>query len=396
MKHYLYGILAILAIALPFLGGFYPSAPAVGGNRADSKIAPYVIDKLIQQGLPFEFIDSDGELRKASYSLVPEHQAYIQKLFQSYKPDYGAFVAMEADTGKLLAMNSYTRNGSIGNLAVRASFPAASVFKIITAAAAIDLKKMTGESVIPFKGNPHTLYRRNLAQLDEGGRWIRRMSLREAFAKSVNPIFGKIGMYLLSPEDLKSYALRFGFNQPLFSENRDYFSLFELPSEEKWTLAEAASGFSQYAKISPIHGAMLAATIANDGIMMKPRLLDKVTTKDGLTLIYENQPRIESVAIDPTTALQIQEMMRETVKKGTARRSFGRLLRKNGFQKMEVGGKTGHLDGDEPKGRYDWFVGYGNLNGKKIAVSALTINENFWRVKSAFVAASFLEKFYSK
>jgi cell division protein FtsI/penicillin-binding protein 2 len=146
------------------------------------------------------------------YAFVPSAQEHVQKLFNTYKPDYGAFVALDAKTGRILTMVSYTRGEPyLGNLALRAIFPSASVFKVITATAAIDGHDLKPETVIPFNGRPHTLYRRNVEQT-QFNRWTRYMSIKEAFGKSVNTVFAKLGIFYIGPHSLREYAKRFKFN----------------------------------------------------------------------------------------------------------------------------------------------------------------------------------------
>jgi hypothetical protein len=61
---------------------------------------------------------------------------------------------------------------------------------------------------------------------------------------------------------------------------------------------------------------------------------------------------------------------------------------------VEVGGKTGSLTGLEPRGKYDWFVGYAQHGGQKIAISALTIHGKLWRVKSSYLARRAIEQYF--
>jgi len=82
------------------------------------------------------------------------------------------------------------------------------------------------------------------------------------------------------------------------------------------------------------------------------------------------------------------------VVRGTSQKSFRDLLRKKKLKEVEMGGKTGHLTGLSPKGNYDWFVGYATDGKKKIALAALTINEDTWRVKASYVARQFFEKYF--
>ena len=80
--------------------------------------------------------------------------------------------------------------------------------------------------------------------------------------------------------------------------------------------------------------------------------------------------------------------MEATITQGTSRKSFRSLVRDRHFRELVVGGKTGSLTGDDPKGKVDWFVGYAMNENQKIAVAALTVNVHFWTVKSSFLAQS--------
>jgi len=61
-----------------------------------------------------------------------------------------------------------------------------------------------------------------------------------------------------------------------------------------------------------------------------------------------------------------------------------------------MGGKTGHLTGLSPKGNYDWFVGYATDGKKQVALAALTINEENWRVKASYLGRQFIESYFKK
>ena len=132
-------------------------------------------------------LEIEGATKQArvQYTLNEAAQAEMQKLMGQYKPDYGAFVAMDARTGRILSMVSYSSRLGNENLTLRASFPSASIFKVVTASAAIDLNKASPNTVVPFNGALHTLYKKNVESTKET-RWTRHMTLREAFARSVN------------------------------------------------------------------------------------------------------------------------------------------------------------------------------------------------------------------
>ncbi len=333
----------------------------------------------------------------ARYTVSPKLQLSVEKIFQAYRPDYGAFVALDAATGQVLVLASFTREPSEGqeeNLALKASFPAASVFKIVTATAALDQGVLSADTVIPFNGANHTLYRRNVMD-QKVGRWTRQITLREAFARSVNTVFGKIGMYVLEPLQLQDYAERFQFNKSISTDIPVEKGQVQLPSEEAWGFAELASGFNRISSMSPLQGALISAAVANDGLMMEPYIVDALTQTDG-TLLYEAKPASSSVTMKPETAAELRSLMRETVMSGTSRGSFRSLLRKPAFEEVEIGGKTGSLRGLAPKGKCDWFVGYARNSSSRIAVAALTVNQDKWRVKSSHLARLFIEEYFRR
>ncbi len=328
------------------------------------------------------------------YTFDPELQTQAEELFKDFRPDYGAIVVMDATTGRILAMTSYSDHPksvhALGNLALRATFPSASVFKVVTAAAAIAEKNYSPNTIIPFDGLNHTLYRKNISQT-RYNKYTRYMTLRDAFAHSVNTVFGKIGAMTVGATGLRDYANRFGFNRKIASDLPIQQGQALIP-EDMLGLAEAASGFTKDNRMSPMQGAMIAAAVAHDGLMMEPYAIQSAKTQDG-TLIYQGESKPGAQVIDAHTAEEIREMMRETVHSGTSRKAF-RSFFKGDFVGLDVGGKTGSLSGDDPPGKYDWFVGYASGGTNKIAISALSIHGKYWKVKSAYLARKIVERYF--
>ena len=333
------------------------------------------------------------------YAFDPRLQDYMESLYKQYKPDYGAFVAMDATTGQVLSLVSFsTKPGPIGNLALRATFPSASVFKVVTAAAAIETKNYSANTIIPFNGANHTLYRNNVMK-NQVTRWTRYPTLKTAFANSINTVFGKLGALNMTPAELKSYADRFGFNKPIPADLPVQSGSAPVP-EDPWERAETASGYTRDNTMSPLQGAMIAAAVVNDGVMMEPFIVRSVFTDEGKS-IYKVEPKMAGVSVDARTAAEIRELMKETVIHGTSKKSF-RGFFKHGkkyaalAQRIQVGGKTGSLTGMDPPGKYDWFVGYGSDGSRKIAVAALSVHEKFWKVKSSYLARMAIEKYFGE
>ncbi len=326
------------------------------------------------------------------YSFDPVIQTTADSLFARYKPDFGAFAAMDAETGRVLALSSYIRGGEdLGNLALRGSFPAASVFKTVTAAAALDQHILNPDSIVPFNGRSTTLYKRQILK-HKNNKWTRRPTLREAYAKSMNPVFARIGIYRIGGATLNRYAERFGFNQDIHSDVSFDTGRTRIDPENDWNIAEAASGFTRTNTLSPLHGAMLAAAIVNDGVMMKPFVVARGTAPEGM-LLYQSEPEAAGQPISASTARAMRQLMRQTVRTGTARKSFRRFLSKH--KGLDVGGKTGTLSGTDPKGKTDWFIGYAEKNGRKIAYASVTVNKEKWTVKSHYVARRVVESWLS-
>lgn len=384
------GSIGIVIFSL-FLRGGAEEAVASHAQVSKQLISSHLGDALRGNTFPKSIdLEIDGTPTTASveYGLDRDAHERMEKLFRTYKPDHGAFVAMDAENGRILSMISYSRERSDQeNLALKASFPAASIFKVVTAGAALDLNKANPNTVVPFNGANHTLYKKNV-QETRPNRWTRRMTLREAFGRSVNVFFGKLGLFYIGPHDLIQYAERFRFNQPIHADFPVQMGQAHIAPDDPWSVVTAASGFTRDNTMSPIHGALIAAAVANDGVMMEPYLVEALTDSQGET-IYQAEPRQASVTLEPRSAEEMRVLMRETIRSGTSRRSFRQLVRRGYLNDAEIGGKTGSLTGGDPLGKCDWFVGYMRYKGRRIAVSVLTVNEEKWRVKSSLLASEF-------
>lgn len=354
---------------------------------------------LLQSEFPEEVLikeETQAIKGRVIYTIDPELQKASEKLLESYKPDYGAIVIMEADSGKVLALTSFQKKQRIDtNLAFRGSFPAASVFKIVTAAAAMDkLEDVTPETQIAFNGGNHTLYKKNVMN-GNVNKWTRYISLREAFARSINTVFGRLTLERLKPEDLEEYAVKFGFNKNIKTDLPYDPGKTEIPKEKNFHLTEMASGFNKVTTMSPVQGAMIAASIAADGVMPVPYVVDKVLDPQGETL-FKAEPLVAGITMSKNGAEKIQELMEATITQGTSRKSFRSLVRDKKFKELLIGGKTGSLTGDDPKGKVDWFVGYAMNEKQKVAIAALTVNVQFWTVKSAYLAQTLFKTHFKE
>ena len=160
---------------------------------------------------------------------------------------------------------------------------------------------------------------------------------------------------------------------------------------------DESSGFNDETVISPIHGAMLASIVANNGIMKNPKVIAKISDVSSGETIWENTA-IEKRVLALETAKEMQEMMAMTIDGGTARKSFKKM--NTGYKNaLDIGGKTGSITGGKPFGKRDWFSAYAiprdQERGKGISISVMNVNVKRWHVKSTMLAKNIIEYYYN-
>ncbi len=315
-------------------------------------------------------------------------QRYLSRLLKQHRPLYGGIVVMEPGTGRIRALVSYVNDSMAdpgGNLCLRALFPAASVFKTITAAAAIGFADYTADCITDHRGRTSTLYKSQIKAQPEGAV---ELTLAEAYARSINAVFGRIGIYHVGSAELMKTARAFGFNLTLPGDL--YCDISNVsPPDSEYALAELASGFNQSTTISPLHGALIASCIAEGGAMPYPSLLDTVIRKRDGTVLYISEKKTWLKPITTGTADELQKIMHAVVRYGTASRHFRNIVNSKKFDDFAYGGKTGSID-KKGVGRVDWFVGYAAHQQKvdeRVAVAVLTVHGAYWTVHSSHLAA---------
>ncbi len=328
---------------------------------------------------------------RLNYTLDQELNDYVDKLLEKYNPDYAAVVAMQPDTGRILSVSSHVRGEPSDNLALHSGYPAASIFKIVTAAAAINEGEASPSTTYKFNGKSTTLYKKNVLR-HKDNKWTRKVSLKQAFATSINTVFARMGIYQVGGDKLSDYADDFGFNSNLNSDLPIEPSVTNFDQMNEWEIAEVASGFTRTTTLSPVHAATIVSAVVNDGIKADPYLVDAAYRLDG-PLVYEAQNSSAPTMLKPESAQHIRTLMRETVRRGSARKSFKNFF-KGAYETLDVGGKTGSLTGVNPKGRTEWFAGYGDNGSDKIVVAAVIVNKEKWYVKPAYVVRKTLEEYF--
>ncbi len=340
--------------------------------------------------VPFEL---GGFPYLARTSIDTDLQGYALRLLRSSKTVQAAAVVMRPSDGRVLAMASYDESGGMENLCVRSDFPAASIFKIVAAAAALENAGLNPESRMSYEGGRYTLYRRQLTE--NVGRNATVTNFRRAFALSINPVFGRVGIYDLGREGLSEYAGRFLFNSPIPFDIPMAPSSIEIP-EDDFGLAEVASGFNRTTLISPLHAAMISAAIVNDGVIMSPRLLDSVIDGQG-EVVHVAEPRALAEAVSPETAEGLRILMRETVISGTGRGSLAKLLRSNVYRGIELGAKTGSINDATGRFRLDWVTTYAIPEDGRdpVVVAVLGVNGPLMGARAGDMSRLLIARHYS-
>ncbi|MBQ7033297.1 MAG: penicillin-binding protein 2 [Clostridia bacterium] len=301
----------------------------------------------------------DHDLQKRAYSLLNGRK--------------GAVVALDPATGEVLCMASnptYNPNTLEENFdsleesdgeiwlprATSIDYVPGSVFKIITAAAAVenglDTLEYMDEGTFVVNGQEIHNY---------GNKVYGELDLKTAFAKSSNTYFAYLATEL-GADALLETANRFGFNAD-FPFCLPHFRSTTLSGEISDTQL-AAVGYGQGDTLTtPLHMAMITAAIANDGQMMAPYVVSRAA-RDG-KLLYEKKSSVLRRAVSATTAQTVGDFMVECVESGTGTGAA--------ISGMEVAAKTGTAE-VENKADHAWFVAYAPANNPEIALAIVLEN----------------------
>lgn len=292
---------------------------------------------------------------------------------------FAAVVVLDARTGAVRAL--VERRDAADPVAAGAglgfaSAPAASVFKVVSAAALLDAG-VSPQAVACSHGGRHGI---DASNLRESARDQRCESLTEALAHSSNGAFARFATRDLRSGALHDMALRFGFGRPLEGDFAVTVSQFD-EGQTPLDRARAAPGFAG-STLAPLHAAVLVATVANGG----RRPVPWVVQRDGSRPQLDRPVPATHPALDPAIAADLAAMMEQTVLSGTARAAFAH--RPPALRDVKVAGKTGSLSGSDPTTyrHYSWFVGFAPVDHPTVAIAVLAVNGTRWRAKAAPLA----------
>ena len=326
------------------------------------------------------------------YTIHGGLQRGVYEYLAKYKVPYGVFVAIEPSTGRILGMTAYSSiDPDWAKRSVYELYPMASLFKIITASAALEHHKITPESVIEFRGNSYSENPKYWDASPRGGN--NSMDVTYAMGKSINPVYGRVASDIAGKSSVMESISRFGFNQELLPGIPAKPSQAGEPADSNG-LRLMGAGLDHDVKISPLHAAVIMSAIANGGKMMAPGLTSSIVDKQGVEK-ETFTPRELRQLVTPETSASLTRMLSSTVLTGTSRKAFhdrqGRPL-----LDVDIAAKTGSINGTDPKGHYSWFAAFAPIQNPRIALVALVINPDKWRVKASQVGEHALEGFFKK
>lgn len=298
-------------------------------------------------------------------------QDYVSQLMKG-QGKKGSVVLLNPKTGEILTMVSYPTfnpndmdkvdDDSLVNRATQGLYPPGSVFKLVTAAAALENVENIGERKFNCVGN---------IELDGTsiqcykGEAHGDLDLAQALAVSCNTTFASLGTEI-GWKDLLKTGKKFGFNEDfLFSDIR--MKMSSLPINYKTSKQELAWTAVGQGKVlvTPLHMAMMAGAIANDGVMMEPKLLYNVVGRNG-NIQKQLKPNVYRRVLDKENAEVLKDMMVKVVLEGTGRQAQSK--------RVTIAGKTGTAEEgskDQQNKNLAWFVGFAPSDDPTLAIAVL-------------------------
>lgn len=330
-----------------------------------------------------QFRDREVEARdghQVQLTLDMVVQSYVEdaidRLVEAYNPEGVSIIVSDPMTGEILGLGNYPAfdpnrfwDFPIGNQRNRAAtdlYEPGSTFKIVPVAAALEEKLV----------QPNTLIDCETAVAEYKGRRIRlpsdthplgHISLADVVAKSSNRGAAQLGM-MLGEKRLHDYAAHFGFGEATHWGPRGEVggTLHPIKAWDGLTISRLPAGYAVNATPLQVHFAMSA--MANGGVLMQPRLIRRISNRDGSTLV-EFPVRERQRVVSEATARTVAAMLsRVATTDGTARRAA--------IPGFEVAGKTGTarkiIDGRYSQQRhYASFSGFFPARAPRVAITIM-------------------------
>jgi peptidoglycan glycosyltransferase len=329
-----------------------------------------------------------------------QETAYNALMNNTTQSKVGAVVALDPSTGAILGMvstPSYDPNPLVAHdfdtaqtaydqlvadpnkplldRAVSETYPPGSTFKVVVSAAALE-KGLNPDTVLTGGGQYTAPDTTTPINNSPGVVCPDQITLRDALRVSCNTAFARLGVEQLGADAVKQAAQQFGFETaPTFDQDPNNAMnvtashtgnmLAPDGSVDRPALAQSCIG-QREVRWTPLQAALVAAAVANDGVQMRPYLIDTIQDAN-LAPIWRATPADLRQPLSSTVSGQLRQMMDGVVSNGT-----GTNARIDGF---EVGGKTGTAqNGDAPD--HGWFIGYARTKSGQPVVAVAVLIQN--------------------
>lgn len=321
--------------------------------------------------------DATGDKAMGNTSITTLDMDLQETAYNVLGNNKGAVIVMEPKTGKILAMVSkpdYDPNDAqtdysewltydstdsvLLNRATQGLYPPGSTFKIITAL----------EYIREYNADDYS-YDCTGSAYAQGGTTIPcsnnkahgQQNLQNAFANSCNSAFSSIGLQL-DKNNFRNLCNTLLFNSKLPINMEHSISSFAIDETSGISEVQETAIGQGKTMVSPIHNLMITAAVANNGVMMKPYLVDRVETADG-TLVEKYQPQEAGTVMTAEESGLLAGYMRSVVTSGT-----GYALKSTSY---EAAGKTGSAQYDSSENVHSWFVGFAPFNDPEVAICVI-------------------------
>ena len=387
----------------PITGYYSFNFGATGIESAENDILSGSSDKLFVRRLSDYFTGRTPQGGAVALTINDKAQ---QAATQALAGKRGAVVALNPQTGAILALatapsydpsalashnftaaaHAYQQlNRDAGapllDRAIQQTYPPGSTFKVVTAAAALESGRFTPSSTLQAPNQlklpqtTHTLQNFQGEQCNGG----RPISLFDALRVSCNTAFGGLGLRLGQGE-IRKQAEAFGFGSPLsipMGVARSVYPDNISPPE----VAFSAIGQDSDA-VTPMQMAMVAAGVANGGVVMQPYLVAKTLAPD-LSTLSTASPHELGRAVRPGVASELTRMMQAVVTNGT-----GTAAQIPG---VSVAGKTGTAENQPGQPTHAWFIGFAPAQNPRVAVAVLVEHGGVGGVTAAPIARQIMQ-----
>ena len=293
--------------------------------------------------------------------------------------ELGHVVVLDPTDGRVLAYASTEPQ----QFPATRPYPTASLMKVVTAAAVLERAPEATQRPCRFQGSPYYLAQNLLDPPARG----HTASFVTALAMSNNQCFAQLAVHELGSLAVVDAMERLGLLEP---PGPGHLPGEVDPVRDRFELGKLGSGLAG-SRIPPLAAARLAAVLA-DGQVVTPHWIARVRDAKGSELALPGHaPR---PVLRPVIAGQLRSMMVETTVRGTARRAFQRRDGRSLLDPISVAGKTGSLNGKDPDGHYEWFIGVAPADEPVVAVASLVVNRGKWRRSASQVAADVLRAYF--